>query len=387
MSCSNGLPPIDGKCQSCGQYHTGCSENCTEIKCNSCLGAFILKDGKCDVTGAPNPVFKLIGYGRFNKRTDVNKISFMIYFKIIFGFMHDSKISFILSNTRENDGFLQKKSINGIGTQIDTALGAFSDSKKKIEFLVKFVCEIEDVNYDHYYIYGLKLLQFNNVSIDASDNFLYVDNYWLDKNIDNYTTNEQEELYDKSGNFYTFVPNKARRGLEITACKISRKKAEFTIDGISEREKDGIGKTYKITTSDENIAYCTLIKENNNSNEAKLNCEVINLSKDGKGFTLKEEDSPATDGSGDVLSFTYKNPEEDKTLLCKNEESNVNRKQYKFSGARGLSVGAIVGIVLVCLVIAAIILFNLLHLRKKGGSNHIVFSHESSCSQTTFNKN
>ena len=41
---------------------------------------------------------------------------------------------------------------------------------------------------------------------------------------------------------------------------------------------------------------------------------------------MEEEDSLTTDGSDDLLSFTYKDPEEDKILLCENYGESSGKK-------------------------------------------------------------
>ena len=125
---------------------------------------------------------------------------------------------------------------------------AFSDNKKKSDFLAKFACDVKDLNNDNYYVSNIKLSKFNDGSVTSTDNLLYIDNDWLVKNIDNYTNSEIENIYDKSGNFYTFVLNQARRRLESTTCITSENNAKFKIDGITESWGEEIGKTYQIKT-------------------------------------------------------------------------------------------------------------------------------------------
>ena len=266
--------------------------------------------------------------------------------------MFNAKITFNLIIVTSSGTRSLSITAPGDGEQEDEALGTYSPNSYISDYLVKFNCKAEKVDFDQ-----------NNYQIQIDDLLLEQANGYFpftdipvpyslkDKDISQYKYDDIEREYGKDYTLYLFIQkadSNGRRLSDGSRCSISNNEASLNIDGTVEREKSINNRTFTLKTSDNKNANCTLSKEAG-INDAKLICAVKNP---GKRFYLIEDNYIAIDGKGDdYMVFTANNTD---TPLCK-YYTNDDSDRSDSSSSSGLSGGAIAGIVIASVVVVVVL--------------------------------
>ena len=357
------------------QLHHGCDEDCDNNSCNKCLKFYKPEnpdDKKCNTKKTiPQTTFVLAGFGYFNQIN--TKLTFKLYLRIKIGMMFNAKVTFnIIIVTFTGKKYL-KTIVNGTGIQNGIAQGSYSENSYMSDFLAIFDCEVNVTEGSHQFLIdNLKLVEKNGeiTSIDIP-----IPNSLSNKDISTFTGNDIENKYGKNNTLYLFIENMDidRNRLSSSAtCTISGNEGIVDIDGTVVRDDLIDNRNFILKTSDDKDAYCILSK-GNDTYDANLKCTIENP---GRNFFLDEENYKANDESSDYMSFTSYST----SPLCQYYHSiNENRKSSLRSK---LSSGAIVGIVMVCLIVVIVVALSFLYYYKRGSIFRESKNRQSSFSET-----
>ena len=334
------------------ELFAGCSENCSNTRCNECLKFFEPLDeitGKCTTEKSyPAPKYDLAGFGNFERKGNSKKVYFTLYLKIVKGMMYNAQVSFILVRNSSGRRFLQE-TITGTGIQSNVAKGSYSGNSTMKDYLAKFDCEVDDGKSGSSYY--LSYLQLDKANGEEELNSPITNQKFSTQDISKCEDNEIEKKYNRTGTFYNFAKktkrllSNERRLLSSTQkCLLSGNDASFTILGEVDVIYEPINKIYSVPTTAGKNLNCTLTKIID-ERDASLDCKMDDPV---RNFTISD-DGEANDGSS-TLSFDTDTTE---TLLCQTFYSESGQSDSSSGG--GLSGGAIVGIVIVCIVIVAAI--------------------------------
>ena len=365
VECSNGLNPVDGKCLTCFELYRGCEEECDNNGCKKCIKLFQNPDNTCDHNKIlPLPTFDLLGFGHFNYDQKSKKVTFVLYLRIKIGMMFNARITFTLTSGIFSGTRFLSSSEGGTGVQEGVALGTYSQNSYTSDYLAKFNCEVENLDFDE----KKHQLQINDLWLkEANGDDLPVEievpKSLKGKDISQYTGNDIEKEYEKKI-LYLFIQkadSNERRLSDDSRCSISKNVATLNIDGTVERENSIDGRKFTLKTTDDKDADCTLNKSKD-IYDANLICTVKDP---GRNFYLIEEKFNSTDNGDKVyMLFTAKN----KTQFCPYYSSDESGSTHSTSSSSGgLSGGAIAGIVIGGIAIVAVIGTIIFFVSKGGG--------------------
>ena len=356
IKCPNGLNKIDGKCPTCFERYRGCEEEeCDNNECKKCIKLFQKPDKTCDHNKQlPLPTFDLLGFGRFNYDQKSKIVTFVLYLRIKIGMMFNARITFTLMAVTSSGTRFLLPQVNGTGVQDSIALGSYSQNSYFSDYLAKFNCKAENLDFDEkkskLQIDNLWLIETNG---DDTLTEIEVPNSLEGKDISQYTGNDIEEEYGKKI-LYIFIQKadyNERRLSDSSRCSISKNVATLNIDGTIKRENLIDGRNFTLNTTDGKEANCTLNKDKV-TYDANLKCTVEDP---GKSFYLKEDNFKSTDNNiedGEVYMLFTANT---KTPLCQYYSSDDSDSRGSSSSSGGLSGGAIAGIVIASIAIVAVI--------------------------------
>ena len=368
-SCVNYLSPIDGRCPTCMELHNGCDEICSNEECYSCLKFFEpLSNKKCsEKKSYPTPSLKLIDCGDFKKIDE--KVRFKIYLRLDKGMMFNGVISFNIVDMDSTNRRLSQPAA-GKCIQDGVAQGSYSANSYGSNYFAKFDCESDnEVSFSHFKITDLKLINYNGEENPDSLEFGY--NSLSEKDVSTCTTTNIEDKY-KDIIYYVFIQkgiqtktnslllnfNNKRLLTDSSTCFLSDNKVNINVEGTIERDESIID-TFSIHTDDGNKADCT-VKKDAKTTDANLECVVEDPI---EGFTLKEEESKSENGNIFYVTTINNNSP---APNCNKIVSGVTGSKGSSSG-KGLSGGAIAGVVIGCVAVVAIAGFVLFFFIKGAG--------------------
>ena len=361
--CNDGYILINGTCKSCNSLIEGC-ESCTQSdSCSKCYDNTNFKytlnnDGKCNKqetndnsnNGTSNLIFE-----RFDSYEQKdNKIHFKSHFILINNFLYNSRLHLtitivwkllfgnrlLIRNLRGLQDAEIKKEENIICEQYGDSLG----NNNKGGYLSNFNCEINDtINY------ALSSITPINMEItDKNDNLIKEFDYKQPTTFEDL----QKEPYEQTVEKYKYDRITIS---DVSNINLNEQKLIFNIIGHLDS-----------TTSEENIYEINLINQNNQ--QIKAACAIPQTdTTNNQSFSCTTSEAQAEDElKFEENQYVSRSNENNRLILNNNNNVVVDVPRKK-----GLTVGAIIGIIIAgVILVGPFIYFICKQLMKKDEEGH-----------------